>query len=147
MECPEKQDLKPSEFIDHTCHNNPGDSTSGKYVCKTPRFDSGTPDEWIIFLDLIQKALVGQIVTMSVHIYKCMARVLKGDAKAEFTQQANLVGSRTVSNFTTVMATMAVHIIPVLVYQDQKRYMYRYLRKPKTMKVRTFSTRLIQLNN
>ena len=42
---------------------------------------------------------------------------------------------------------MAVHIFPVLVFKDQKWYMYRYLRKPKTMKVRTFTTRLIQLNN
>ena len=55
-----------------------------------------------------------------------MERVLKGDAKAKFTQQANLVGSRTVGNFETVMATMTVHIFAVLLYQDQKRYIYRY---------------------
>ena len=30
-----------------------------------------------------------------------MKRVLKGDANAEFTQQANLVGSYTISNTTT----------------------------------------------
>ena len=84
---------------------------------------------------------------MSILMYKCKERVLKGDAKAEFTQQTNLVGSCTVGNFTTVMATMTVHIFPVLAYQDQKRYMYRYLRKPKTMKIHTFTTRLIQLNN
>ena len=41
---------------------------------------------------------------------------------------------------------MTAHIFPVLAYQDQKRYMYRYLRKPKTMKERTFTTRLRQLN-
>ena len=114
---------------------------------KIPRFDSGTPEEWIIFMDLVQKALVGQNVTTGPPMYKCMERVLKGDAKAEFTQQVNLVGSCTVGNFTTVMATMTMHIFPVLAYQDQKWYMYRYLRKPKTMKVRTFTTRLIQLNN
>ena len=80
-------------------------------------------------------------------MYECMERVLKGDAKAKFTQHANLVGSRTVGNFTTIMATMTVHIYPVLAYQDQKQYMYRYIRKIKTMKVLTFTTRLIQLNN
>ena len=36
----------------------------------------------------------------------------------------NLVGSCTVGNFTLVMATMTVHIFPVMAYQDQKRYMY-----------------------
>ena len=80
-------------------------------------------------------------------MYKCMERVLKGDANAEFTQQANLAGSCTVGNFTTVMATMTVHIFPALTYQDQEGYMYKYLRKTKTMKVRTFTTRLIQQNN
>ena len=76
-----------------------------------------------------------------------MQRVLKGDAKAEFTQQANLVESCTVGNFTTLMATMTLHIFSVLAYQDQKQYIYRYLRKPKKMKVYTFPTRPIQLNS
>ena len=76
-----------------------------------------------------------------------MERVLKGDAKVEFTHQANLVGSCTVGNFTKVMATMTVCIFPVLANCYQNRYMYRYLRKPNTMKVYTFITRLLQLNN
>ena len=79
-------------------------------------------------------------------MYECMERVLKGDAKAEFLQQANLVGSCTVANFTTVMATMTVHVFPTYAYRDQRRYMQRYLKKPLDMKVRSFTTRLIQLN-
>ena len=99
-------------------------------------------------MELVQKVLVGQNTTTGPPMYKHMERVLKGDAnKAEFTQQANLVGSCTVANFNTVMATLIVHIFPVLAYQDQKRYIYMNLRKPKEMKVRTFTTRLIQLNN
>ena len=90
---------------------------------------------------------MGLNVTSGPPKYKCIERVLKGDAKAKCTQQTNLVGSRTVVNFTIVVATMTVHIIPVLAHQVQKWYMYRYLRKPKTMKVRTFTTRLIKLNN
>ena len=60
--------------------------------------------------------------------------------------KANIVGSHTVGNFTTVMVTMTVHIFPLLPYHDQKRHMYRYLRKLKTIKVCTFTTRLVQLN-
>ena len=51
------------------------------------------------------------------------------------------------ANFTIVMATMTVHIFPVLAYQDQTRYMYRYLRKPKTMKGRSFTIRFKNRNN
>ena len=83
---PEKDELDASEYIDHTCHNTPGDTTSGKYVIKIPRFDSGTPEEWIIFVDLIQKSLVGQNVTTGPPMYECMERVLKGDDKAVFLQ-------------------------------------------------------------
>ena len=110
-------------------------------MIKIPRSDSGTPEEWIIFVDLVQNALVGQNATTGPPMYKCIERVLNGDAKAKITQQADLVESHTVHS-TIVMATMTVHIFPVLAYQDQKRYMHRYLRKPKTVKVRTFTTRL-----
>ena len=122
---PEKDELDASKYIDHTCHNTPGDTTSGKYVIKIPRFDAGTPEEWIIFVDLVQKSLVGQNVTTGKPMYDCMERVLKGDAKAEFLQQASLVGTRTVANFTTVMATMTVHVFPTYAYRDQRRYMQR----------------------
>ena len=67
---PEKEDLEPSKYIDHTCHNTPGNSTSGKYVIKIPRFDSGTPEEWIIFMELVQKALVGQNITTDTNAWK-----------------------------------------------------------------------------
>ena len=46
-----------------------------------------------------------------------MKRVLKGDAKVEFTQYANLVGSRSVGNFTILMTKITIHIFPVLAYQ------------------------------
>ena len=60
LEAPEKEDLEQSKYIDNTCHNTIGDSTSVKYVIKIPKFNSGMPEEWIIFVDLVQKALVGR---------------------------------------------------------------------------------------
>ena len=53
------EDLNPSGYIDHRCHNTPRDSTSGKCVITIARFNSDTPREWIILVDLVQKALVG----------------------------------------------------------------------------------------
>ena len=115
---PEKDDLDPLEYIDHTYHITHRDTTSARYVSKIPRFDSDTPEEWIIFVDLVQKSLVGQNIITGPPMYKCMERVLKGDTKAEFLQQANLVGSHTVANFTTVMVTMTVHIFTTYAYCD-----------------------------
>ena len=44
------------------------------------------------------------------------------------------------------MATMTVHVFPTYAYHDQRQYMQRYLRKPPEIKVRSFTTKLIQLN-
>ena len=49
----EKDELDASEYMDHRCHNTPGVTTSGKYVIILSRFDSDTPKEWIIFVDLV----------------------------------------------------------------------------------------------
>ena len=56
---PEKEETYPLEYIDCTCHNTPGDSSLGKYVIKILRFWSGMPEEWIIFMNLVKKSLVG----------------------------------------------------------------------------------------
>ena len=71
----------------------PEDSTSGKYVIKIPIFGSVASEEWIIFMDLDQKSLMGQNVTTGSSMYKCMVRMLTSDAKAKFLQQKNLTGT------------------------------------------------------
>ena len=81
---PAKDELDPLDYIDCTCHNTPGDSASGKYIINIPRFGSGIPEEWIVFMDLVQNSLVGQSVTTGPPMYKCMERVLTVDTKAEF---------------------------------------------------------------
>ena len=50
---PKKDELEALEYINLTCHNNPRDTTSGKYIIKVPRFDSSSPEDWIIFMDLV----------------------------------------------------------------------------------------------
>ena len=72
LDRPEKDKVDASEYIDHTCHNTPRDASSGKYVNKIHRLDSGTPEEWIIFVDLVQKSLVGQNVTTGPPMYECI---------------------------------------------------------------------------
>ena len=74
--------------LDHTYHNTIGNSTLGKYVIIIPRFDSGMIEEWNIFVDLVQKVLVGQNITTGSPMHKCMELVLKDDSKVKFMQQA-----------------------------------------------------------
>ena len=122
--------IPPSEYIEHKCHNDPGDVKSGQYVVKIPRYRSGTPEDWLIFIDLCKKALVGQNVTTGPPMYAFMDRVHKGDAKAEFDVKADAEGNKSVANFEIVMNKMTAHVFPTYAYRDQKRYQGRYLRKP-----------------
>ena len=109
-------------------------------MIKITIFYSSTPEEWIIIADLVQNVLVGQNVTTSPPIYKCIERVLKGDAKAEFLQQINLVVSCVVANFTFVMATMTVYVFSTYAYCDQRLYIQRNLRKPPEMKAHVITS-------
>ena len=102
----------------------------------------GTPEEQIILVDFVQKALVGEHITTSPSMNECMK-----EFKAEFAQ-LNLVGYCTIGNFTMVMITMTmVYKFLLYAYQYHKQYLLKYLRDPKDMKVRIFTTRLVMLNS
>ena len=109
----EKYELDALEYINHTCHNTPRDTTSEEYIIKIPRFDSGTLEEWIIFVDLVQKSLAQQNSTAGPLMYKRIKRVLKGDTKDKFLKMANLVRSWSVSYFTTVMVNIWLYMSPL----------------------------------
>ena len=96
-------------------------------MIKILRLDSGTPEEWVIYL--IQMALVGKNITASPTLHKCIKRVLRGDVKVEFFQHTNIVNSHTVVNFTEVMATITLHVFLKCTHCDKRRYMEWNLRK------------------
>ena len=81
---PKKDELEPWGYTFCICNKSPGDSSSAKYVIKIPRFGSGTPEERIIFKELVHKSLVGQNVTTDPPMYECMERVLKVTPKLYF---------------------------------------------------------------
>ena len=74
-----------------------------------------------------------------------MKMVLKDDAKTKFLQQVNLAASHIVANFTTIMATMTVQIFATYAYYGQRRCLQRCLKRLPDIKIRVFTTRLIQL--
>ena len=83
LECTTIHDKRDLKYIDHTCDNTPGDSNSGKYVIKVPVYDSGHPEEWINFIELINKCLVGQNITTGPAMYAVVQRVLEGDCNTQ----------------------------------------------------------------
>ena len=86
-------------------------------------------------MDKVQKCLVEQAITTRQPMYVCLDRVLTGDAKVQFDQKTIPVGNHIVAN-----------IFPTFPHRDQKRYLRRHLKKHPNMKVRVFTTGLMELN-
>ena len=79
--------------IDHQCHDTPDDNIMCKYTIKIPMYDSGDPEEWIIFDYLICKWIRGQNIATGPQMFQLVQWVLQGDAKAEFDGQTMLIGA------------------------------------------------------
>ena len=52
------------------CDINPIYFNLGEHIIEIPSFDSDAPEDCIIFIDVVQKALVGQNGTIGSPIYK-----------------------------------------------------------------------------
>ena len=72
--------------------------------------------------------------------------LLIGAARATFNQAALDIGIRTIDNFNKVLAEMTKHAFPAYAFREQKRYLRRHLVKPRSMKLRSFISRLQELN-
>ena len=66
--------------------------------------------------------------------------------KATFNQAALTIGIRTVDNFNKVLMEMTKHAFPACAFCEQKRYRRRHLVKPRSMKLRSFISRLQEFN-
>ena len=104
-----------------------------------------TPEEWLVWKHKLLKALDGQSISVGPLRYTFTERLLIGDAKAAFNQAALGIGVRTIDNFN-VLLEMTKHAFPVYAFCEQKRYLCRHLIKPRWMKLRSFISRLLDLN-
>ena len=144
---PEKKVLTKGQYVEYKCFSSPGDTDSPAYNIQIPYFGSGTPEEWLMFLDNLDKALVGQHITDGPGRYEFTERLLQEDTLATFRLKTLEVGTRTVDHFNEVMARLTEHIFPVHAYREQKRFLRRFLKKPKDWTAREFVTRVQEINS
>ena len=144
---PERKVLTKGQYVEYKCHSSPGDPDSPVYSLQVPYFSTGSPEEWLLFMDNLNKAIIGQNITTGPSRYEFAERVLKGDALATFRHKTVETGNRTVENFDAVMTKLSAHIFPVHAYREQKRYMRRFLKKPKDWTTREFFSRVQEINN
>ena len=90
--------------------------------------------------------LDGQSISEGPLRYMFTERLLTGDAKATLNQAALDIGIRTVENFNKTLAEITKHLFPAYTFCDQQKYLRRHLIIPRSMKLRSFISRLQELN-
>ena len=147
LERPEVKVLKKGEYISPNCLTVPGDPDSPSYTIQLPYYCDGSPEEYLIWRDLLQKALLGQNITDGPTMFNYTENVMTGDALAFFKRKTLEAPARTAARYKIVMKELTAHVFPVHAYREQKRYMRRFLRKPKEMSTREYFTRVQEINN
>ena len=146
LQRPAQKELSKDKYLTFKLRSNPADEHSTMYELTVPFFSSGTPEELLDFIKNVEKVFVGQNMTAGPARYSLLRRVLQGDALAAFNRAATATGNETNDHLKTCLTELKKHIFPQKALNNQKRYMRRFLRKPREMKIREFMTRLNKIN-
>ena len=143
---PAKKDLRKDEVLEFTLRTNPTVEASPSYKLTVPFFSRGTPEELLLLIKNLRKVISGQNATNGASRYALTRRILQGDALAAFNKAAEDQGTETNEHFEEALKGLISHVFPTKALTTQKRYMRRFLRKPREMKIREFMNRVVEIN-
>jgi hypothetical protein len=143
---PEYAAPKKNESLTMKLRSNPTDDNSQTYELVVKFFKTGTAEEWLMFLRDLNKILVGQNITAAPAKYAMARLLLSGEALTVFNTHATEHGNETNNHFNLTLQNLTTHIFPQRCLAFQKRYMRRYMRKPREMTTRAFAARVAELN-
>jgi hypothetical protein len=147
LDRPERQVLKEGNYVSFKLRAVPTDPESQVYSLSVPYYNSGTPESWILFRKNLDKILIGQNITTGPPTYAMKRRILEGASLAKFEDSTATRGTETLEHFTQVLEDMGAYVFPRRALQMEKRYMRRYMRKPRALKMREYMARVEELNH
>ena len=147
LDRPSKTQIKKDECVTFKLRSSPTDENSLTYEVMVPFFRNGTPEELLVFLKQVRRVIVGTNTTEGPNKYALIRRVLHGDALTAFDIAATEDNrTETNENFEICCRALIKHVFPRKALVTQKRWMRRFLRKPRDMKTRHFMGRLTEMN-
>jgi hypothetical protein len=139
--------LEDGNYVSFKLRAVPADPDSQLYSLSVPYYVTGTPEQWILFRKNLDKILIGQHITTGPPTYAMTRRILEGAALAKFDDATTSRGTETMEHFSQVLDDMGNYVFPRRALQLEKRYMRRYMRKPRNLKMREYMARVEELNN
>ena len=146
LERPMPKEFNSKNYLTNKCQSVPGDNTSSSYSVTVQYFEEGTPEEWLELLAAHKRVCIGQNITNGPGMYDVLRRHLKGTAVTKYGNVARDTGPQTIQNFKIVVKELTKYFFPQHAVRTQKRYIRRFIRKPKDMKFRAFVNRVLELN-
>ena len=146
LERPVPKEFNSKNYLTNKCQSVPGDNTSSSYSVTVQYFEEGTPEEWLELLAAHKRVCIGQNITNGPGMYDVLRRHLKGTAVTKYGNVARDTGPQTIQNFKIVVKELTKYFFPQHAVRTQKRYIRRFIRKPKDMKFRAFVNRVLELN-
>ena len=141
-----KSSLGKGDYTVIKCKTTPNAANSATYDLPIPYFRSGSTEEFLKWKRNVDRALTGQGITDGPGKYNLTRKLLDGDALMVFNVKTTQIGSETNTHYEEVMRALAEHVFPIKALQTQKRFMRRFLRKPRDMKARDFVSRVCEIN-
>ena len=107
----------------------------------------GRPKNGFVSQETWRKFFTGQILTRVSQRYACVRRLLGGNALTVFDLTAAELRSETTQQLQDVLRALRNQVFPQRTLQKQKRYMRWALRKPRSMSIRIYVNRVLELND
>ena len=146
LERQSEEQLEKHQTVSFKLHITLTDDTSQEYSLALQYFNTRIREQWLKCQDNINKVIVRQKATTGAQRFTITRRVLTGDAL--ITLEALLAGANPMlANYATVINAVTTNIFPLRSLVSQKHGMRCFMWKLSTMKVRTYVTRLRELND
>jgi hypothetical protein len=125
----------------------PGKKDSATYEVEVKLFSSGTPEEWLEFLDVWEKVKNGQQLTTDTAQATVFANMLQGEALRVFeVRKTQVTLDATTRNFDALVQEVTRYFFPEQALVDQKRFLCHYNRKNASTPVCEYVSRLQDIN-
>jgi len=148
LERPDKKERDASEMFKVKLRTSPTVANSAMYEFSLPYF-KGTntvPEEWVEFRLGLARIIVGLGIQAPSGKFSMARQVLQGSALESFNKAATELGAETNANYELSLEAVTREVFPQRALQVQRRYMRRFMRKPRDMKIREYINRVVQIN-
>ena len=144
----EDKTFKKGEFIKIDLKTNPSVDDSKTYSFQIKLLHTATPEEILKFEDNFNMIVRGQNITAAGDKFGMMRNLLRGDALRVFESEAvTQLAGETDATFLACKQAVIKYSFPKNALAIQKRYMRRFMRKPRHATVREFFVRIYKMRN